>query len=207
MVYWFGTRDAARGRLLRTRPAALAAGLCGLGGLLAFGVGLAGAVIAAGAMGEVLGPPGGDRAAAWSGLATGMILCVLGGGAGLGFLAAAVPHEVRLDPATGDLLVRRHPLRDQRIAAARLRCVRLVGSSDRSGRPVILAWIVAGRRRILLVRDGGRDFDAVLARVAPHAEALAASLGVPVERAGWAADPGRDPGRDPAMDGSFRAID
>ncbi len=88
--------------------------------------------------------------------------------------------------------------------------MRLVGASDRSGRPVILAWIVAGRRRILLVRDGGRDFDAVLSRVAPHAETLAASLGVPVERVGWAADPGRAPGTGAAVvsgDGSWRAID
>ncbi len=195
MVDWFRSGGGDRRTLLRTRPAAAAVALCLIGGGLAVAGGLAGAVVAVEALGELLRAGRGDRAAAWSGLATGMILCVLGGGAALGFLGAGVPHEVARDPATGDLLVRRHPLRDERIAASRLRCVRLLGTSDRSGRPVILAWVVAGRRRILLLRDGGRDLDAVLARVAPHAARLAASLDVPVERIGWAADPGRDPAR------------
>ena len=200
MLDWFRSGDGDRGALLRTRPAAATVAICLVGGVLALAAGLAGAVVAIQATGEVLHPGRGDRAAAWSGLATGMTLCVLGGGAGLGFLGAAVPHEVVRDPGTGDLLVRRHPLRDQRIAASRLRCVRLLGTSDRSGRPVILAWVVAGRRRVPLLRDGGRDLGAVLERVAPHVARLADSLGVPVERAGWAADPGSVPGRVPGRD-------
>jgi hypothetical protein len=224
MARWFKPVHSSARRLLRTRPAAIPLLACTGGGLLSLAVGIAGATIAAGAAadlaGELIGGGltapvildgasggggRGDRGGAWAGLATGMVLCVLGGGATLSFVAAGVPHDISVDRETGDVLIHRHPLRNLRIPRRHLRHVRVTGRTNRSGRPVLIVRLAARGRRVPILVDGGRDMDRLLARVRGHAEGLAEVLGLPLVLEGWARDPGHDPGtgRGPDRESSY----
>ena len=219
MPDWFRSPRPATRRLLRTRPAAMPLLACLGGGLLSALAGLVGATIAAGAAIDLVAggmsaglsesglaaPAAGAEArasgGAWAALATGMAICVVSGGAMLSFVAAGVPHEIALDVDTGDVLVRRHPLRELRIPRRRLRHVRVTGASNRSGRPSIVVRLAARGRRVPLLVDGGSDLEVLRSRVLGHARGLAEALGVPLVLEGWARDPGRRPGTGERADG------
>lgn len=181
---------------------------CVAGAAIGGMMGLAGATIAAGAAVDLLGAGAGaadagatrhDAGGVWAALASGMALCVMGAGAMLSFVAAGVPHELSQELDSGDVLVRRHPMRDVRIPRRRLRHVRVVGRTNRSGRLVLVVVLAVRGRRIPVLVDSGRDMEALLARVLGHAEGLAEVLRIPLVLEGWARDPGHDPGRGQPM--------